>query len=116
MGETLLRNLFDHIDSGRWSEVGRCFRPEGIYERSGFPTLTGSEEIIGFYRHRRGIARSRHTLEGVLVGDGQAAVWGHMTGNLDSGEPIAMTFADVFQFDGPAIRHRRSHFYVSPTG
>jgi len=116
MGEKLLRSLFDHIDGGRWEEVGHCFRPDGTYQRSGSPTLAGSEAIVEFYRHGRGIASSRHTLEGVLVGPNQAAVGGHMTGVRDSGEPIVMTFADVFELDQEGIRQRRSHFYVNPTG
>jgi len=114
MSEALLRQLYDFIDSGKWDEVGASFRLDGVYERSGFPPLTGAERIVRFYRHERGIARSRHTIEGVLVGDGQGAVWGHMEGALDSGHPISLVFADAFELDGDAIRHRRSHFYQAP--
>jgi len=109
--ETIVHRLFDAIDSRRWERLPDFFDADVVYERPGYEPFRGLDRLDHFYREERVIASGRHHLEGVVVGDTQAACWGRFIGTHRDGTPIDEAFADTYQLTGDRIRHRKSFFF-----
>lgn len=109
--DTIVHRLFDAIDSRQFDRLPELFDDQCVYERPGYEPFEGMERLDRFYRHERVIASGKHHLEGVVVGDTQAACWGRFIGVHRDGTPIDEAFADTYQLTDGRIRHRKSFFF-----
>jgi hypothetical protein len=112
-GDTV-RLMFARIDAQHWDGLAELLHPEVVYERPGYPALTGRDRVLRFYREERQVASGRHEVEATLAGDGAAVAWGRMRGRMRDGTDVEVGFAEVYEIaaDG-SIRHRRSYFFTA---
>ncbi|HYH79206.1 MAG TPA: nuclear transport factor 2 family protein [Longimicrobium sp.] len=109
--DTIVHRLFDAIDTRSWERLPELFADEVVYERPGYEPFRGLGRLDHFYREERVIASGRHHLDGVVVGDTQAACWGRFVGVHRDGSAIDEGFADTYELEGGRIRHRKSFFF-----
>lgn len=108
---TIVHRLFDAIDSRQWERLPELFDEQVVYERPGYEPFQGMQRLDQFYRVERVIASGKHHLEGVVVGDSQAACWGRFIGTHRDGTPIDEGFADTYELANGRIRVRKSFFF-----
>lgn len=106
-----LREMFEAIDARDWETLAGFFHPEIVYDRPGYESFVGAERVLRFYRDERIIADGIHDIEGIIIENGAGACWGSMRGTLEDGSNAHVRFADVYSFDGPALRKRTSYFF-----
>ncbi|NUQ96484.1 MAG: SnoaL-like domain-containing protein [Streptomyces sp.] len=109
--EQLVADLFAVIDERRWEDLPDVFAPNCVYERPGYPSLTGLSDIDHFYRHTRIISAGRHQVDRVVSDLGSAACWGRFTGEDRSGHPLEEGFADTYLVQDGRIVHRTTYFF-----
>jgi ketosteroid isomerase-like protein len=110
LGAVIL-DLFAAIDAHDWHSLESFFHPEIVYERPGYPPIVGVERLLRFYREQRVIAAGEHIIERIVVAGPYGACWGRFLGVKKDGSLADELFADVYSFEGGAIRARRSHFF-----
>lgn len=109
--DDLVHRLLTVIDRRDWRQLAGLVTEDVSYDRPGYPTINGVEELLHFYRHTRVIAGGTHRLESLLTDDKQGFCWGTFDGVSRSGEPLSETFADWYEFEAGRVRRRRSFFF-----
>ncbi len=104
-------DLFGAIDSASWSDLSRFFHEDVVYERPGYPPITGLQALLDFYSQTRIIAEGKHSLEGGLRATGQAICWGQFNGCAKNGDVLAERFADAYELQDGLIRKRTTFFF-----
>lgn len=102
---------FRAVDERDFSKFEDIFHQEVVYERPGYDTLAGINDLIAFYRHRRILSSGCHTIEGVIVEGERGVCWGRFIGMTKAGESVDERFADVFTFQDGQIKTRITFFY-----
>ena len=101
---------FRRVDAGDLTGVLQLFDEQVVYRRPGVPALEGKAAVTDFFRTKRGIARSVHTVDVVAVDGDRVVVEGRLEAELDDGRTLDVRFADIFWFAGDLVRQR--HGYV----
>jgi uncharacterized protein len=112
MTRDFIASMFRAVDAKDWEGVGRHFHPDIVYQRPGFPVLSGREAVVRFYRETRQI-HGEHRAEGMAVDGEFGAAWGRFVGTKKDGSPVDVQYADCYVFADGLIKHRKSHFFVS---
>jgi ketosteroid isomerase-like protein len=107
-----LDDVYGAIDARDWSALADLLDDEVVYDRPGYDSLVGRDQVLHYYREVRVIASGRHELQGAVEDGDRAACWGRMRGTLRDGSAADVEFADVFTFANGRIRTRRSYFYT----
>lgn len=102
---------FAAVDEGNVAGLLRGYAEDVVYERPGYPRITGRDALDHFYRVERTIARGRHTIDGVLCENGRGAAWGSFTGVSRAGDRLAERWCDIYVFERDLIVFRRTHFF-----
>lgn len=105
--------MFAAVDAMDWTTLAGFFHPAVVYERPGFPPLTGRDRVLRFYRVERPITRSAHRIDGIVIEHDRGAAWGLADCVLADGTAMKIGFADIFHFDEDMITLRRTHFFVA---
>jgi hypothetical protein len=108
----LVRSIFRAIDARDWGSLADYFHPELRYQRPGFPTLEGRDEVLRFFREIRAIHGS-HQIEGIAIDGDQGAHWGRFVGAKMDGTPVDVEYADWYRFRDGLLWRRKSFFYVA---
>jgi ketosteroid isomerase-like protein len=111
MTSETVRLLFKAIDESDWGMLRKLFHEDIVYERPGYPFLTGIDRVLEFYQHERIIADGKHHLERIIVDNQTMACWGRITGLLKDGKEVNEGFADVYECEGGKVKFRRSYFF-----
>lgn len=111
MRHAKLRELFKIIDASDWEAFADLLHPDVVYERPGYPPLTGLERVLRFYRSERIVASGTHEIYGIVVEGDAAACWGRVRATLQDGVTADEQFAEVYSFEGEKIKTRRSYFF-----
>lgn len=103
---------FAAVDEEDFAGLLRGYAEDVVYERPGYPRITGRDALDHFYRVERTIARGRHTIEGILCEDGDGvAAWGSFTGVSRAGGRLTERWCDIYVFQHNLIVFRRTHFF-----
>jgi uncharacterized protein len=111
VSDSIVKRLFDYVDSRDWEGLSDAFCDDVVYERPGYAPLVGLDRVKHFYREERVIASGRHELEHVVVDDTSGACWGCFIGIHKNGADLAERFADVYTFERGKIKTRKSYFF-----
>lgn len=65
-----VRSMFQTIDAGSWPRLAEYFSPECVYERPGYPPMTGVDGLSRFYREKQPIAGKHILIEHFKCGSG----------------------------------------------
>lgn len=103
-------DYFRLVDAGDLTGVLALFDEQVVYRRPGVPPLEGKAAVTDFFHHKRGIARSEHTVEVVAVDGDRVVVEGRLQAETHDGRTLDVRFADIFWFAGDLVRRR--HGYV----
>ena len=106
-----VRSMFQTIDTGSWPRLAECFSPECVYERPGYPPMTGADRLSRFYRDEQPIVGKHILIEHFKCGSG-LMVTGEFRGESRDGDKIFAEFADLYQFSSGLISYRRTYFYT----
>jgi ketosteroid isomerase-like protein len=109
--EQLVTELFGIIDGCRWDELGSVFADDCIYNRPGYEPIVGLARIQQFYRQERIVASGEHRIENTVSDLGTVACWGTFVGDSNTGQPLKIDFADIYQVHDGKILYRRTYFY-----
>jgi len=101
---------YQRVDAGDLEGLLALFHPEVRYERGGRDPIEGIDALRRFYESERLIREGRHQLDAVLVEGDQVAVRGVFRGILQTGEEVAVRFADFYRFRDGLIWRRYSYF------
>lgn len=112
MSAAALRTMFQAIDASDWAAFPEVYHADVVYERPGYPPLRGLDEVTRFYEKDRRIAGGTHHVDGIVIDGDQGACWGTLTGVLNDGAEINVTFADIYRFADGRIVSRRSYFFT----
>ena len=110
--EAAVREYYRLVDADDVDGLLDLFSDDAIYNRPGYPTMNGRDELAKFYGGERVIASGRHTVEKVVADNPQIAVTGSFEGVLKDGTETELRFADFFVFDGPRIARRDTYFFA----
>jgi hypothetical protein len=111
VSDSIVKRLFESVDSRDWDRLSDAFCDDVVYERPGYGPLVGLERVVRFYREERVIASGRHELEHVVADDQSGACWGWFVGIHKNGSDLAERFADVYTFESGKIKTRKSYFF-----
>jgi ketosteroid isomerase-like protein len=106
-----LIEMFEMVDRRLFDKLEMFYTDDVKYERPGYKTLSGVQEIINFYKVTRVIGGGSHTLEGVIEMDDLCCCWGRFSGTSRDGKLLDERFCDVYKFDQGRIAHRITHFF-----
>lgn len=109
--KNLIISLFDAIDASNWELLVQHFDKYIIYERPGYKTLVGIDQLLYFYQYERVIASGKHYIEHIVVEEEYGSCWGQFIGLHKNGSQINERFADVYSFEKTRLKTRRSHFF-----
>ena len=109
--EELIISLFKTIDSADWQSLAQFFDKNITYERPGYKTLIGIEQLLHFYQYDRVIASGKHHLQHIVVTEDYGSCWGQFIGVHKNGSQISEGFADVYSFENSKLKTRRSYFF-----
>jgi uncharacterized protein len=98
------------VDAGDLTALLTLFHQDAEYQRGGYRTLYGIDQLRHFYSDVRIIADGRHTVRALVVEDDQVGVRGEFHGRSRAGEPLAIEWADFFTVIDGLIRTRRTYF------
>lgn len=108
-----IRRYYELVDQNDVGDIVGLFAENAVYERPGYPTIVGREQLDDFYRSVRMIDQGRHTVGELLVNAGQAFAEGVFAGTLKDGRVVDVRFADFFAVDDKLlISFRRTYFYA----
>jgi ketosteroid isomerase-like protein len=107
----LIADLLTVVDLRDWPKLGELVAPDVIYNRPGYPPMSGRAELVEFYRTRHIVVNGRHQIDRVVCDDGEGFCWGRFDGMSHSGVPLSETFAEWFAFRGGLVWRRRTFFY-----
>ncbi|GAA0409450.1 hypothetical protein Acor_36510 [Acrocarpospora corrugata] len=111
--EELIRRLFTAIDTSDWSALRSLVTADVVYDRPGFATIDGVDDLCDFYLKRRPIASGVHDLQSLMGDHHQGFCWGRFHGLSRQGAPLEELFADWFEFKDGRVHRRRTFFYRS---
>jgi ketosteroid isomerase-like protein len=105
-----IRAVYSAVDASDWTSLLELFHETIRYERPGHDPLVGRPRLFRFYSSERGIDRSEHRIEHVVVEGDAGACWGEV--ELEKGGALTtLPFADTFLFAEGKIAFRRTHFF-----
>lgn len=98
------------VDAGDAEATVALFSSHAIYDRPGYPTLTG-EEVAEFYRGARVISSGHHTVTEMVSSGNRVAVRGTFDGVLKDGSEAHEGFADFMRFDEAGLIAARTTYF-----
>jgi ketosteroid isomerase-like protein len=107
----LIQEMFLAIDNREWSQLARFFCSDVTYERPGYPTIFGIDELSRFYREVRIIVSGEHILGSLIADPNSAACGGRFIGIARDGRRLDERFADVYEIRDSRIASRTTYFY-----
>lgn len=107
----LLYALFRAIDNRSWLVLAQYFDPAVRYERPGYATICGLDDLVLFYQDVRIIGDGEHIIEGIVTDEELGACWGEFRGFTRDRRPIKERYCDAYTFANGRILTRRSHFF-----
>ena len=113
MSEKLITKLFNAVDTSDWASMLTVFCDDVVYERPGYPPITGIEQLLHFYKHVRIIAAGEHKLDHIVIDGDHGSCWGRFIGYGKDHAAIDELFSDVYTFEKGKIKQRRSYFFRS---
>ncbi|MDU0293751.1 nuclear transport factor 2 family protein [Saccharothrix longispora] len=105
---------YELVDDGDIPGLLDLFTPDAVYERPGYPAMTGREELDSFFSDKRVIAGGKHTLRETVAGEDVVAAHGDFTGTLRDGREVSVRFADFFTVGEDGRFSRRDTYFFSP--
>jgi ketosteroid isomerase-like protein len=109
---TLVADLFQIIDDGRWEDLGLVLADDCVVHPAQAGPLVGLARVERYYRHERPIVSGRHRLGTVVGDDDTAACWGTFTGRTAHGEDITAAVAEAFVLRAGKIVWRTSYVHT----
>jgi ketosteroid isomerase-like protein len=109
-----VRRYYELVDAGDVAGLVDLFSPDASYHRPGYAPIIGHHEMSAFYRGTRVIRKGRHTVEKVVEGSDEVAVYGSFAGVLHDGRTVDLRFSDFFEFTGDGHFARRDTFFFAP--
>ena len=109
--EELIMSLFNTIDSADWQLLAQHFDKYITYQRPGYKTLIGIEQLLYFYQYERVVASGKHHIQHIVVSEDYGSCWGQFIGVHKNGSQIDEGFADVYSFENNRLKTRRSYFF-----
>jgi ketosteroid isomerase-like protein len=110
-----VQRYYELVDDGDIPGLLDLFAPDAVYERPGYPPMTGRAELDAFYSGERVIDSGKHTLREIVAGSDVVAVHGDFTGRLKDGTEVTVRFADFFAFGTDGRFRRRDTYFFSPS-
>jgi uncharacterized protein len=107
--QSVIIRLFEIVDARAWSALPTVFAADVVYDRPGFPQMSGIAQVVRFYGRIRTLNGS-HTLVRRLEDERSGCCWGRFEGVKD-GRPVLEYFADWYILSGGLISYRRTFFY-----
>jgi ketosteroid isomerase-like protein len=109
-----VRQYYRLVDTNDIPGLLALFAENSVYERPGYPTLRGRDEIERFYRTERVIRAGRHTLTTIVANGDSVPVRGEFNGVLRDDRKVEVRFADFFQFDPSGSFANRVTYFFAP--
>lgn len=109
-----VREVYARVDAGDVAGLLELFSEDVVYERPGYPPLSGKAAFEGFYRKARVIREGVHTPDSVVVdGEGRVAVQGRFEGVLKDGREVRLRYADFFRVGQDGLFERRDTYFFA---
>lgn len=106
-----VNEFFQCIDNREFSSILKLVANDIVYERPGFPTIKGKDNLLDFYTNKRSVVDGKHTVTNVISDVNFTAFSGFFSGRLKNNEFIELYFCDVCQFEGRLLKKRKTFFY-----
>lgn len=104
--------MFCSVDAGQWDALSQYYHPQCRYERPGFPAISGLDDLHDFYASVRPIASGAHRIDSMVEEGDLVCALGSFDGQLKTGDPISLRFADRYRFESDRIIERTTYFYA----
>ncbi|MFD9700028.1 nuclear transport factor 2 family protein [Lentzea sp. NPDC059081] len=111
---TSVHRYYELVDAGDVAGLVSMFSADATYRRPGYEPMVGHQEMSAFYGGARVIREGRHTVEKVVEGTEEVAVYGTFAGVLHDGRNVDLRFSDFFEFDEEGYFARRDTFFFAP--
>lgn len=104
-------SMFEAVDKKEWSILEDIFHTNIIYERPGYATLRGLDDVMHFYREVRNVSQGRHQVTDVITANDKVVCQGHFACRTLLNEKIKTDFCDVYTMKDGRVRFRKTFFY-----
>jgi ketosteroid isomerase-like protein len=111
---TSVHRYYELVDAGDVTGLVNMFSPDATYRRPGYAPMVGHQEMTAFYGGARVIREGRHTVDKVVEGEDEVAVYGTFAGVLHDGRNVDLRFSDFFEFTEDGHFARRDTFFFAP--
>jgi ketosteroid isomerase-like protein len=110
--ETVVREYYDAVDRGDLERILELFAPDATYDRPGYDTIRGREQLRHFYSSERILEGGRHSLEVVVSNGDCVSCFGRYIGCTRSKTAVDIRFADIHRVVAEHIAERRTYFFT----
>ena len=111
MSKEIVNNMFSIIDKRQFERLTEVFCDDIIYERPGYKTIRGIEELINFYKNVRIIILGEHLVDKIVAEQSSGASWGIFEGQDRDLMDLKVRFSDCYTFENKKVKTRITYFF-----